>query len=101
MALHAPNRSATRTRSPRSRTAKKNDELEGTTVFDVWPTDITLGPRPTTMRPQLELIEHGTTHVIEFTMPEDLAAGMLGKVVAGAWFTQLLELGAIPSNANS
>jgi hypothetical protein len=36
----------------------------------------------------------GIDHVVEFTMPEDLAAGMLGKVVAGAWFDQLVDLGA-------
>ena len=84
--------------APRSRTAKVADELEGTTVFDVWPSDITLGPRPTTMRPQLELSEHGTTHVIEFTMPEDLAAGMLGKVVAAEWYDQLVALGATTSS---
>jgi hypothetical protein len=46
------------------------------------------------MRPQLTMTINAVTHVIEFTMPEDLAAGMLGKVVAGAWFDQLVELGA-------
>lgn len=80
--------------NPRSRTTKGDDGLEGTTVFDVWPSDITLGPRPTTMRPQLVLSENATTHVIEFTMPEDLAAGMVGKVVACEWYDQLVQLGA-------
>ena len=86
---------------PQSRSKRVKDDLEGTAAFDAWPSDISLGPRPSTMRPQLVLRVDGITHVIEFTMPEDLAAGMLGKVVAGAWFTQLLELGAISPNANS
>ena len=63
-------------------------------IFDAAPYEITLGPRPSMMRPQLLLVIDGTNHVIEFTMPEDLAAGMLGKVVAGEWYDQLLELGA-------
>jgi hypothetical protein len=46
------------------------------------------------MRPQLTMTIDGVEHVIEFTMPEDLAAGMLGKVVASAWFDQLVDLGA-------
>lgn len=86
---------------PQSRYKRVKDDLEGTTAFDAWPSDISLGPRPSTMRPQLVLLVDGTTHVIEFTMPEDLAAGMLGKVVAGAWFTQLVELGALPTSSNS
>lgn len=81
--------------SPRRRGVNRDDGLEGATVFDVWPSDIRLGPRPTTFRPQLVMIENGTTHVIEFTMPEDLAAGMLGKVVASEWYDQLVALGAI------
>ena len=83
--------------SPRSRTKKNDEELEGQTIFDAWPSDILLGPRPTTMRPQLTMTIDGMLHVLEFTMPEDLAAGMLGKVVAGAWYDQLVELGATPS----
>jgi len=80
--------------SPKSRSKTTDEDLEGQTIFDVWPDDIVLGPRPTTMRPQLTLTIAGVVHVIEFTMPEDLAAGMLGSVVAGAWFDQLVELGA-------
>lgn len=80
--------------APRSRTASHDDELEGATAFDVWPSEIVLDARPTTMRPQLVMTENGTTHVIEFTMPEDLAAGMLGKVVASEWYDQLVALGA-------
>jgi hypothetical protein len=87
--------------SPQSRSKRAKDDLEGATAFDAWPSDISLGPRPSTMRPQLVMSVEGATHVIEFTMPEDLAAGMLGKVVASEWFTQLVELGARPSNANS
>lgn len=85
--------------SPRSRTKKNDEDLEGQTIFDAWPSDIVLGTKPTVMRPQLLLTIDGVVHVIEFTMPEDLAAGMLGKVVAGAWFDQLVELGATPSSA--
>ena len=80
--------------NPRSRTKKTDENLDGTTIFDSWPSDIVLGPRPTMMRPQLTMKIDSVDHVIEFTMPEDLAAGMLGKVVANAWFDQLVELGA-------
>ena len=85
--------------SPRSRTKKNDEDLEGQTIFDAWPSDIVLGTKPSVMRPQLLLTIDGVVHVIEFTMPEDLAAGMLGKVVAGAWFDQLVELGATPPSA--
>lgn len=87
--------------NPRSRSKTADDELEGTTIFDVWPSDIELDPPPSTMRPQLVMRIDGTTHVIEFTMPEDLAAGMLGKVVAGEWYAQLVDLGARTSRAKS
>lgn len=79
---------------PKTRSSKRDDDLEGTMIFDAAPYEITLGPRPTIMRPQLVLVIDAITHVIEFTMPEDLAAGMLGKVVASEWYDQLLELGA-------
>jgi hypothetical protein len=85
--------------NPRSRTKKADENLEGTTIFDSWPSDIVLGPRPTMMRPQLTMTIDGVDHVIEFTMPEDLAAGMLGKVVASAWFDQLVDLGATPQGS--
>jgi hypothetical protein len=51
------------------------------------------------MRPQLTMKIDGVDHVIEFTMPEDLAAGMLGKVVASAWFDQLVDPGATPQGS--
>jgi hypothetical protein len=85
--------------NPKSRAKKADENLEGTTIFDSWPSDIALGPRPTMMRPQLTMTIDGVNHVIEFTMPEDLAAGMLGKVVAGAWFDQLVDLGATSREA--
>ena len=85
--------------NPKSRSKTTDEDLEGQTIFDVWPYDIVLGPRPTMMRPQLTLKITGVVHVIEFTMPEDLAAGMLGSVVAGAWFDQLVELGATSSGS--
>jgi hypothetical protein len=87
--------------NPRSRSKTADDELEGTTIFDVWPSDIQLDQPPSTMRPQLVMLIDGTTHVIEFTMPEDLAAGMLGKVVAGEWYAQLADLGARTPRAKS
>lgn len=87
--------------NPKSRSSKRDDDLEGTTVFDAAPYEIALGPRPSVMRPQLLLVIDGTNHVIEFTMPEDLAAGMLGKVVAGEWYDQLRELGATTSSTES
>lgn len=94
--------------SPRSRKNRSDESapasaegLEGTSIIDAWPSDITLGIFPSTMRPQLILIVDNTTHVIEFTMPEDLAAGMLGKVVAGEWYEQLLALGATPQQLKS
>ena len=55
------------------------------------------GRRPTIMRPQLVMHIGGSEHVVEFTMPEDLAAGMLGAVIAGEWYDQLVELGATPA----
>jgi len=70
------------------------DELSGTTILDLWPTDLVLGPRPSWHRPQLVFSADGVVHVIEFTMPNDLAAGMVGSVVAAEWHRQLIELGA-------
>ena len=82
---------------PRSRSKRPVDELEGTTIFDARPEEIALGPRPTMMRPQLTMHIDTSDHVVEFTMPEDLAAGMLGAVIAGEWHDQLVELGATPT----
>lgn len=70
------------------------DPLSGTTAFDVRPDQIELGPRPTLTRPRLKLTIDGSLHVIEFTMPGDLAAGVVGSVVAAAWWDQLRALGA-------
>lgn len=86
--------------NPRSRSKAADDELEGTTIFDARPSEIHLGRRPSVLRPQLILTIDGTDHVVEFTMPEDLAAGMLGAVIAGEWFDQLAELGATPPAPN-
>ena len=85
---------------PRSRSKRPVDDLEGTTIFDAPPEEITLGRRPTIMRPQLVMHIGGSEHVVEFTMPEDLAAGMLGAVIAGEWYDQLVELGATPATAD-
>lgn len=70
------------------------DPAEEITVFDASPRDIRLGPRPTALRPALALTIDGSLHVIEFSPAMDLGAGVIGAIVAGAWFDQLLELGA-------
>lgn len=57
-------------------------------------TAIRLGPRPTVRRPQLELELDGTTHLLEFTAPGDLATGLVGSVVSAAWYDELRERGA-------
>lgn len=72
------------------------DPTDEITVFDTSPRDIELGPRPTALRPALTLTIDGSLHVIEFSPPMDLGAGVVGAIVAGAWFDQLLELGAHP-----
>lgn len=74
------------------------DRLSSVTVFDTWVDELVLGSAPSWHRPQLLLTIDGTEHVIEFTMPGDLAAGMLGSVCARAWHTQLVERGASGSN---
>ena len=70
------------------------DELSAVELFDVSPESIDLGLPPTWRRPQLRMTIDRVDHVIEFTMPGDIAAGMLGSVCAGAWYDQLAELGA-------
>lgn len=70
------------------------DELAGGLAFDSPIAKITLGPPPTWRHPQLLLKIDDTIHVIEFTMPNDLAAGMVGSVVAREWHDQLRSLGA-------
>ena len=70
------------------------DELSGALAFDSSVGSITLGPPPDWRHPQLLLKIDGTIHVIEFTMPNDLAAGMLGSIVAREWYDQLRALGA-------
>lgn len=75
------------------RNAKK-DELIDQTIFSLAPSQIFLGPKPNWRRPQLVLRGENTLHVIEFTMPNDLGAGMVGAVVAAEWWQQLRDLGA-------
>ena len=70
------------------------DPAEEITVFDASPRDIELGPRPTAMRPSLNLMIDGSLHVVEFSPPMDLGAGVVGAVVSAAWYDQLIELGA-------
>ena len=63
-------------------------------MFDVAPAQIQLGARPTMVRPALVLTIEGTAHVIEFSPPMDLGAGLVGAIVSAAWYDQLLERGA-------
>lgn len=81
---------------PQTRTRRGTvvDPVSGTTAFDVSPDAIGLGPRPTMVRPRLRFTIDGTLHVIELTMPGDLAAGAVGSVVAREWWQQLRSLGA-------
>jgi hypothetical protein len=69
------------------------DPLTDAMILDERPQELTLGRRPNWLRPQLVLTADGVDHVIEFTMPNDLAAGTVGSVVSTAWFEQLRELG--------
>jgi len=78
----------------RSRRGPVTDPLSGTTAFDATPERILLGRRPTIGRPRLKLTIDDSLHVIEFTMPGDLAAGVVGSVVAAEWWDQLRDLGA-------
>jgi hypothetical protein len=81
-------------RQSRSDAAKPFDPTDEVTVFDVAPKQIQLGSRPTMARPALSLTIDGTLHVIEFSPPMDLGAGVVGAIVSAAWHDQLLERGA-------
>jgi len=78
----------------RGRRGETSDPLSGTMAFDARPEQIRLGPRPSLARPKLRLTIDGSLHVIELTMPGDLAAGVVGSVVAAEWWEQLRALGA-------
>ena len=80
--------------STRTRKGVVTDALSGTRAFDVALDTITLGSRPTMLRPRLRLEIDGTTHVLELTMPDDLAAGAVGSALAREWWDQLRALGA-------
>jgi hypothetical protein len=77
------------------------DPLTDALILEARPQEIALGPRPNWFRPQLVLTVDGVVHVIEFTMPNDLAAGTVGSVVSTAWFDQLVELGARPAGSGT
>lgn len=70
------------------------DPADEVLVFDLAPDQMLLGPRPTMLRPGLTFSAEGTVHVVEFSPPMDLGAGLVGAVVAGAWYDQLVERGA-------
>lgn len=78
----------------RTRKGETTDALSGTDAFDAPVGHVSLGRRPSMLRPRLHLSIDGTPHVIEFTMPDDLGAGAVGSVLAGAWWDQLRALGA-------
>lgn len=63
-------------------------------AFDVRVNEVTLGPPPTTWRPQLVLHADDTDHLIDFCSPGDLSAGPIGAIVARSWWDQLGALGA-------
>ena len=81
-------------RQSRATAALPIDPADEITVFDVAPSQISLGPRPTMTRPALTFSVDGTDHVIEFSPPMDLGAGVVGAIVAAAWYDQLVERGA-------
>lgn len=81
-------------RQSRTTAALPIDPADEITVFDVAPSQISLGPRPTMTRPALTFAVDGTDHVIEFSPPMDLGAGVVGAIVAAAWYDQLVERGA-------
>jgi hypothetical protein len=81
-------------RQSRTTAALPIDPADEITVFDVAPPQIQLGARPTMTRPALALSIDGTEHVIEFSPPMDLGAGVVGAIVSAAWYDQLLERGA-------
>jgi hypothetical protein len=74
--------------------ASADDPLADVTVLDAPVRQLELGPRPNLLRPALVVTHAGTRHVITLSPPFDLGAGAVGAVVAGAWWSQLAELGA-------
>lgn len=78
----------------RATAADPFDPTDEITVFDVAPGQIALGARPTMTRPGLALTIDGTEHIIEFSPPMDLGAGLVGAIVSAAWYDQLIERGA-------
>ncbi len=70
-------------------------------MFDVAPAQIQLGTRPTMTHPALLLTIEGTEHVIEFSPPMDLGAGVVGAIVSAAWYDQLLDRGARTAGTTS
>ena len=78
----------------RTRKGPVTDALSGTLAFDATPERIALGPRPTLLRPRVHMTIDGVAHVLEFTMPDDLSAGLVGSVVSQEWWDQLRALGA-------
>ena len=67
---------------------------EGETTFEVPVNKVRMATVPGFWRPQLDLDISGVTHSIRFYPLWDLAATVVGPVVAGEWYSQLRALGA-------
>ena len=73
--------------------AGADDPLADVTVLDAPVRQLELGPAPTRCGRRWSSAHQGTRHVLTLSPPFDLGAGAVGAVVAGAWWTQLAELG--------
>ncbi|HEY6532277.1 MAG TPA: hypothetical protein VIY72_08245 [Acidimicrobiales bacterium] len=67
---------------------------DGETTFEVPVNKVRMAAVPGFWRPQLDLDLGGITHSIRFYPLWDLAATVVGPVVAGEWYAQLRALGA-------
>ena len=67
---------------------------DGEVLFEVPVNKVRMAAVPGFWRPQLDLDLGGVTHSIRFYPLWDLAATVVGPVVAGEWYAQLRALGA-------
>jgi hypothetical protein len=67
---------------------------DGELLFEVPVNKVRMAAVPGFWRPQLDLDIAGVTHSIRFYPLWDLAATVVGPVVAGEWYSQLRALGA-------
>jgi len=66
----------------------------GETTFDVPVNKVRMAAVPGFWRPQIDLDIGGVTHTIRIYPLWDLAATVVGPVVAGEWYSQLRAMGA-------